>query len=199
MTDGHISLNGSKAAGKTTLAHSLSQKGYGTYAQFFLERYEFQQKYLPVFYPNADLPHYKQYTPLLCFALDWHRRLKHIKDNIIFDHYYADCIVQLMSAKTVNTLLEFIEEYNLPSFTEGHHFFIDVDYDVYLQRRAKREKEHPEQRGHEIITQDSYSRRREKYMQLVDMGYLIRIDANFDKKSVYGSVDNILGEICHDQ
>ena len=147
MSIGHISLNGSKAAGKSTLADSLAQTSYGQVAQFYLARYEFQRWYLPVFDPNVELSKWKRHTALLCFALDWHRRLKHLEGRIIFDHYYADYLVQqLSSLKELDVLLKFIEKYDLPSFSEGHHFFIDTDYETYMVRREKRLNEQPEYR-----------------------------------------------------
>ena len=186
----YISLNGSKAVGKTTLAHTLSDAGHGNYAQFYLARYEFQRWYLPVFDPNVELSEWKRHTALLCFALDWHRRLKHLEGRIIFDHYYADYLVlQLSSLKELDVLLKFIEEYDLPSFTEGQHFFIDADYETYMERRSKRLKERPElQRDTIPIEKDTFEKRRERYLELVSMGYLIHINANHDESTVLNSV-----------
>lgn len=190
LTNNFISLNGSKAVGKSTLAHTLSESGYGNYAQFYLARYEFQRWYLPVFDPNVELSKWKRHTALLCFALDWHRRLKHLEGRIIFDHYYADYLVQqLSSLKELDVLLKFIEEYDLPSFSEGHHFFIDTDYETYTLRREKRLNEQPEyRRDLTLIEKDTFENRRERYMELVAMGYLIHINANHDELTVLNSV-----------
>ena len=195
----YISLNGSKAVGKSTLAHSLSEAGYGNYAQFYLARYEFQRWYLPVFDPDVELSKWKRHTALLCFALDWHRRLKHLEGRFIFDHYYADYLVQqLSSLKELDVLLKFIEEYDLPSFSEGYHFFIDTDYETYMGRREKRLNEQPEyRRDLTLIEKNTFENRRQRYLELVDMGYLIRIDANHDAETVLCCVENILGGKLH--
>ena len=74
LINNFISLNGSKAVGKSTLAHTLSEAGYGNYAQFYLARYEFQRWYLPVFDPNVALSKWKRHTALLC-------KLSKIKKN----------------------------------------------------------------------------------------------------------------------
>ena len=186
----YISLNGSKAVGKSTLAHTLSEAGYGNYAQFYLARYEFQRWYLPAFDPNVALSKWKRHTALLCFALDWHRRLKHFEGRLIFDHYYADYLVQqLSSLKELDVLLKFIEEYDLPSFSEGHHFFIDTDYETYMVRREKRLNEQPEyRRDLTLIEKNTFENRRERYLELVGMGYLIHINANHDESTVLNSV-----------
>ena len=193
-THNFISLNGSKAVGKSTLAHSLSEAGYGNYAQFYLARYEFQRWYLPVFDPNVALSKWKRHTALLCFALDWHRRLKHLEGRIIFDHYYADYLVQqLSSLKELDVLLKFIKEYDLPSFSEGYHFFIDTDYETYRVRREKRLNEQPEyRRDLTLIEKGTFENRRERYLELVGMKYLIHIDANEDAASVHKTVASIL-------
>jgi len=206
-----ISLNGSKAAGKSTLATSLAAAGYGTVAEFYIGRYRFQKKYLPIFDPDVELTQWKRHTALLCYALEWHQHQKHIEGSLIFDHYYADYLVQqLSSLKEIDYLLEFIETYDLPPFSDRdhfydafrdhfydalhqYHFFIDVDYETYLVRTQKRRKEHPDfQRDIRLIKEKTYQKRRELYMKLVSMGYLIHIDANGDKATVLRAVQQIL-------
>lgn len=193
-SDKYISLNGSKAVGKSTLAASLSEKGYGSVVEFYRERYNFQKRFLDVFDPDIDVQAWKRHTALLFFSLDWHRYLKHINNRLIFDHYYPDYLVQqLGSLKEIDALNELIACYELPPLNEGFHFFIDADYETYLARREKRIEANPHYRRDKTrIKKESFLKRQRRYMELVDMGYLIRIDANGDKATVLRSVEQII-------
>lgn len=194
-TDKYISLNGSKAVGKSTLAASLSEAGYGSVVEFYRERYNFQQRFLDVFDPDIDVQAWKRHTALLFFGLVWHRHEKHTQgDRVIFDHYYPDYLVQqLGSVKEIDVLNELIACYELPPLNEGFHFFIDADYETYLARREGRIESNPHyRRDKRRIKKERFQKRQRRYMELVDMGYLIRIDANGDKATVLRSVERVL-------
>lgn len=193
-TDKYISLNGSKAVGKSTLAASLSAAGYGSVVEFYRERYNFQQRFLDVFDPDIDVQGWKRHTALLFFLIDWHRNLRHIQGSLIFDHYYPDYLVQqLGSLKEIDALNELIACYELPPLNAGFHFFIDADYETYLARREKRIESNPHyRRDKRRIRKERFLKRQRRYMELVDMGYLIRIDANGDESTVLRSVERVL-------
>ena len=200
-----ISLNGSKAAGKSTLANNLKDAGVGSVYGFYDLRYHFQIEFLPVIQPDAaadfGIRNWKLSSALLCFALDWHRMIKNNNTKcLIFDHYYADYLVQqLSSVKEIDCVLDIIDFFQLPSFTEGYHFFIDASYDNYLIRREqrikdRRIKDRPKyQRDINIITEKTYHKRRDMYLELVDMGYLIHIDANHSPEHVCQMVREHIG------
>ena len=189
-TDKYISLNGSKAVGKSTLAASLSEAGYGSVVEFYRERYNFQQRFLDVFDPDIDVQAWKRHTALLFFGLAWHGHEKHTHGGVIFDHYYPDYLVQqLGSVKEIDALNELIACYELPPLNEGFHFFIDADYETYLARREQRIESNPHyRRDKRRIRKERFLKRQRRYMELVDMGYLIRIDANADKQTVFNAV-----------
>ena len=188
-----ISLNGSKAGGKSTLSNSLGALGYGVVIEFYGERYGFEKRFLHTLYDaKGFIRKWKSQAVLPFFALSWHRTLNKIESPIVFDHFYADFLVQnLNSIDNIDLFLEIIEFYDLPPFDkECVNLFIDHDYETYLIRRGKRVAESGKMEG--VIPENYFNHRRSMYLELVKMGYLQHINANQSAESVLDEARKII-------
>ena len=189
-----IALNGSKCCGKTSIAGLLEKEGYGFAVNFCMTR----DRFYDAFYQYLDREDMKEYevysaSSLGWFALDYHWRVKRYADHsdlgIVFDHYLADYWIQMLGAPDAfESFTEIIGELGLPSFRHGHHFYLDIDYDTYLQRREQRLKRKPNSTDKDLIERELYDQRRETYMEFAAQGYLIKIDATQSKEKVFKAI-----------
>lgn len=193
-----IALNGSKCSGKSTIADLLVQKGYGFSVNFFGLRDHFDQFfYNHLNRKNLHLREVMAASSIGWFLADYHWKvLPYLEENngVIFDHYLADYWVQILGEwKYYDKCKQFLIDMNLPTFDHGHHFYLDVDYDVYLERRVKRlaDKDFPHD-YEDILPIELYNLWRVQYQKMVDEGLLIKVDANKPAKEVRSDIEAVI-------
>ena len=192
-----ITFNGQGCSGKTTQAKRLTEeykeKNY-VYALFHYQRDNFDQKFYSKHLDRKDKRNEEVMgiPSLPWFLADYHWRIKPLllKDHtIVYDHYLGDYYAEMLPEEWLSpkTFLDYVKDnLNIPDFSNGKHFYLDINWDTYIERATKRKKCKPN--WGEPINVKYFHERRERYKKLCELGYLKCIDANRDEEAVYKDI-----------
>ena len=185
-----IVLEGIDGAGKTTIAYKLVEyfrsRGYNT-----IYTYEpYTSLYVEVLKKNYN-EFRDAYLDALTYAADRLIHLKtviipHLKKRgvVICDRYfYSSVAYQAAQGAPIDWIIE-VNKYMLkPDLA----IYLDVDPETGLQRRKRFKSRFPEYESLEFLR-----RVREVYIELVNKGFLVLVDARRDIDTVYHSVLQII-------
>ena len=192
-----ITLNGQGNSGKSTVAEELTNSGLGIAGYTYEER----DLFVNTFYRHLSRSDIQRNAEvygipsLAWIALKYHSQMKPLLADgkvLILDHYLGDYYADMLpDLKELSHFEKVVRCLKLPFFTVGTHFYFDINYETYLQRRTSRE--HSTLFAQEISDANSvplklFVERKQRYLKLVDMGYLIKIDANTSIKCVLDAV-----------
>lgn len=185
-----IVLEGIDGAGKTSIAHRLSsflvEKGFDVHYTY--EPYDT----LYVKALKSDYNMYRDaYLDALTYAAD---RLVHVRSDIlpylnkgyvvICDrYYYSSAAYQSAQGAPIEWVLEINRYAPKPDLA----IYLDVNPEIGIKRREGLNTRFPE---YEKL--DFLYRVREKYLWLVEKGYMVLVDANKEFNEVYRDVERIV-------
>ena len=172
-------LNGQSRAGKTTIALALKDKD--TQVRNIHQLRDRAMKAMKIDVMDSI----SLSSSFGWFTADWHIRLKPLieRKTLILDHYLADFIVLVDGYKELlPTITKFCEENaRIPTFAQGKHFYIDIDYATYKERsdRVNYFPNSKEQVEEILVPQDLFDERRVRYIWLCDNTELVYVDGRF--------------------
>ncbi len=132
-------------------------------------------------------------------GLEFHYRVKaflNAGQPVISDHYLGDYYADMLEDLDDLALLETcVKHIGFPWFTKTLSFYLDIDYESYLQRHESREHllpENTEVAKQNFVPEELFNARRERYHRLVDANLLTLIDARKDVDTVYLEVKKVV-------
>lgn len=183
-----FSLNGQSRSGKTTQALKIKSDDIEMRNIYQLRDRAMKAMKIPIM-ESISLS-----SSMGWFVADWHIRLKPLLDNkvLLLDHYLADFIVLCDDyKKTYNTIVKFCKENaKIPTFEEGTHFYLDLDYKTY-QARSNRVNYFPNSKTQikeVLVPEHLFDKRRVRYLWLCDNTPLIKINGRKEVNEITKSL-----------
>ena len=175
-----ITFNGQGCSGKSTFAKRLtrSDKMKYVYALFHSERDNFNEKFYSEHLDQRDKRNEEVMgiPSLPWFLADYHWRIKPLLlkgHTIVYDHYLGDYYAEMLPEEWLSpkTFLDYVEEnLKISDFSNGKHFYLDINWDTYIERATERKKCNPHWGG--PICKKYFHERRERYNKLCELEYL---------------------------
>ena len=193
-----ITLNGQGNSGKTTIAQLLADKGIGINVNLYKTRdrfYRYVYQHLDRTQEQCNVEVYG-IPSLAWIALEFQQHLRPVLNagmRVILDHYIGDFMADMLpDMKDMNGLKEFMKSVvYLPWLTKTRSFYLDIDYDTYIERHTERKhviEENVKVAAENFVPETLFDERRQRYRSYVDEDLLIEIDAT-------EPVDAIVAEI----
>lgn len=200
-----ITFNGVGRAGKTLMAFNLANAGYGERVQAYNVRSRFKKEIYDTLDRTQDETNVELYGigTLGWVACNFHlHQRKMLKEGkqLIFDHYLADYIVEILGDfDDLNALKKFVNDLGMPFLDIGYHFYLDISYETYLKRADRVDLKGRPFSEEQSVPEDIFTFRRQRYLKLCSDGgeenHLIYIDANVSASEVLQSIVGYLIEI----
>ncbi|MDE0017787.1 MAG: hypothetical protein OXU51_16510 [Candidatus Poribacteria bacterium] len=194
-----ITFNGQGSAGKTTISRALEAEGVGLAYNLYSSRDMFQRRV----YNNLERTHEQMNVEVFGIpSIAWMgfefaqlvRPFLNAQYRIILDHYIGDYIAEMLpDLEDFVHFKQFMEYVQLPWFSKTISFYLDIDYDTYVERHPERNhflKENARVAEKNFVPESLFDARRERYEKMVRAGYLIKIDATTDTQTVLEAVKN---------
>lgn len=183
-----FSLNGQSRSGKTTQALKIKSKEIEMRNIYQLRDRAMKAMKIDIM-ESISLS-----SSMGWFVADWHIRLKPILDNkhLLLDHYLADFIVLCDDyKKSYDTIEKFCKKNaDIPTFEEGMHFYLDLDYKTYKER-SNRVNYYPnsKQQIKEVLVPEAlFDMRRVRYLWLCSNTPLVKIEGRREVKDITESL-----------
>ena len=189
-----VTFNGQGSSGKTTLAQRMEKEELGTEINVYKTRDRFQRDV----YDHLGRAQEEMNTEvfgipsLAWLALEFHWHIKPLLNAghvLILDHYLGDYIADMLGdLQDLGIFKTYIDSISLPWFHKTVSFYLDIDYETYVERHTARQ--HRLAKSAEIakenfVPENLFDQRRERYKKLVEMGYLIALDATQEIDTIF--------------
>lgn len=195
-----ITINGQGSSGKTTLCQKLEAEGVGIEFNMYKTRDRFQREIYDKLQRTQEEMNAEVFgmPSLVWQALEFHWHVKPLLNaghTMILDHYLGDFIADMLpDLQDLKAFETYVTSIQLPWFHKTISFYLDMDYDTYIERHTSRKhrlKKSTEIARKNFVPEKYFDDRRKRYRKLVELGYLFEIDARQNIDTIFSEVEVI--------
>ena len=217
-----ITFNGQGLSGKSTQSKRLVESDDRKYKRIhsYTLRSVFREeiynalgrKETCITYPEGHCQTLYEVEVLGIPSLAWltacfHKEVKPRQEEnyiVVLDHYIGDFYTNMLTCFDPDKFQCFVKDHlGIPHFKQGIHFYLDIDYDTYLDRWEKVEEAEPHKRRELKVEKEDFEARRGRYKELCDKGYLEYINAvdvsGLDEKESVNEVTKKIKSVVNKQ